>query len=90
MSLIIIGIGDADFGAMKDLDGDGGYGLSVGRFSAKRDIVQFVPFNDHRGNSTALAAEVLKELPDQICDYMMCGCFSDDLCLCLIVSATLC
>ena len=72
MSIIIIGIGDANFGAMHGLDGDGGYALSVGRKTAKRDIVQFVPFNEHR-NGPTLAAEVLKELPDQICEYMMCG-----------------
>lgn len=75
MSIIIIGIGEADFGAMHGLDSDGGNALSVGRKTAKRDIVQFVPFNEHRFGST-LAAEVLKELPDQICEYMMCdlGC----------------
>lgn len=86
MSIIIIGIGEADFDTMQGLDSDGGYALSVGHKSAKRDIVQFVPFNQHRGNSTALAAEVLKELPDQICEFMTCGCcFSECLCLLFIV-----
>jgi hypothetical protein len=45
----------------------------MGQPSLRADIVQFVPFNVFRGNGVALAAEVLKELPDQICDYMKCG-----------------
>lgn len=72
MSIIIIGIGDADFGAMEVLDADR-TGLRADGKTAARDIVQFVPFNVHKGNPTALASEVLKELPNQLCNYMMCG-----------------
>jgi copine 5/8/9 len=73
MSIIIIGIGNADFGVMNSFDSDG-TALAQGGAVAARDIVQFVPFNVFRGNGVALAAEVLKELPDQICDYMKCDC----------------
>jgi len=47
MSIIIIGIGNADFSSMDVLDGDGGLLRSRNnptRF-AQRDVVQFVPFN---------------------------------------------
>ena len=43
MSIIIVGVGDADFEAMDALDADGRL-LSIGRDRAQRDIVQFVPF----------------------------------------------
>ena len=43
MSIIIVGVGEADFGAMDDLDADDNL-LTDGRNRAQRDIVQFVPF----------------------------------------------
>ena len=43
MSIIIVGVGDADFDAMDALDADDRL-LSDGRRKAQRDIVQFVPF----------------------------------------------
>lgn len=43
MSIIIVGVGDADFDAMDALDADDRL-LSNGRDRAVRDIVQFVPF----------------------------------------------
>lgn len=45
LSIIIVGVGDADFGAMEELDGDVVRISSNGR-TAARDIVQFVPFRD--------------------------------------------
>lgn len=44
LSIIIVGIGKADFSNMNTLDGDNGLFDSNGR-KADRDIVQFVPFN---------------------------------------------
>ena len=45
MSIIIVGVGSADFGDMKVLDGDDGLlRASNGKYAA-RDIVQFVPFS---------------------------------------------
>lgn len=45
-SIIIIGVGDADFSAMEELDGDDGILRdSTGR-PARRDTVQFVEFRD--------------------------------------------
>ena len=69
LSIIIIGIGNADFGKMEYLDGDNGLVDSDGR-KAKRDLVQFVPFNKFKGNPAKLAESVLEELPMQLCEYM--------------------
>nr|XP_022302615.1 copine-8-like isoform X2 [Crassostrea virginica] len=75
MSIIIVGVGDADFTAMNILDGDD-VRVSYNGVNAERDIVQFVPFNDflNRGNmvlsQAALAKEVLAEIPEQFLSYM--------------------
>lgn len=68
-SIIIVGVGGADFSMMDALDGDDGLLRDDYGNRAKRDIVQFVRFNDciSRGN---LAEEVLKEVPEQVCSYM--------------------
>ncbi|XP_017555519.1 copine-8 isoform X1 [Pygocentrus nattereri] len=76
MSIIIVGVGSAEFDEMIELDGDEVRISSRGRF-AERDIVQFVPFRDyvdHRGNHilsmARLAKDVLAEIPDQFLHYM--------------------
>ncbi|XP_031656952.1 copine-8-like [Oncorhynchus mykiss] len=76
MSIIIVGVGPAEFNEMIELDGDEERISSQGRF-AERDIVQFVPFRDYidrRGNHilsmARLAKEVLAEIPDQFLSYM--------------------
>lgn len=43
-SIIIIGVGDADFDAMEELDGDGGLLRDNNGRACQRDIVQFVEF----------------------------------------------
>ena len=69
LSIIIIGIGNANFDNMDILDGDEGLWDASGR-KAQRDLVQFVPFNKFAGDPTALAAHVLEELPLQLTEYM--------------------
>jgi len=61
-SVIIIGVGGADFSMMEQLDGDE-QRLKSGNVFAVRDIVQFVRYLEcsQAGN---LAEQVLKELPD--------------------------
>lgn len=54
LSIIIVGVGNADFSNMNTLDGDNGLFNSKGQM-ANRDIVQFVPFNQVSGNSDLLA-----------------------------------
>mmetsp|Transcript_31054 Transcript_31054/g.28243 ORF Transcript_31054/g.28243 Transcript_31054/m.28243 type:complete len:80 (+) Transcript_31054:366-605(+) len=53
---------------MDTLDGDSGLYNSRGE-KAKRDLVQFVPFRNFKGNQTALAKAVLAEVPEQLVDY---------------------
>lgn len=62
-SIIIIGVGNADFDAMEELDGDGALLRDNNGRACQRDIVQFVEFREcvKRGN---LAEEVLREVPD--------------------------
>ena len=54
---------------MDELDGDEGYLRDITGKAVERDIVQFVGFNDAMkwGNLSEL---VLKEIPDQVCQYM--------------------
>lgn len=49
LSIIIVGIGNADFNNMEALDGDSGLRNSKGQ-SALRDLVQFVPFRQFKGD----------------------------------------
>uniref|UniRef100_A0A672IL33 Copine-3 n=1 Tax=Salarias fasciatus TaxID=181472 RepID=A0A672IL33_SALFA len=67
MSIIIVGVGGADFSAMEFLDGDDGILRGATGEAAMRDIVQFVPFRQFQNAGTAaLAQSVLAELPDQV------------------------
>ncbi|CAM4635963.1 unnamed protein product [Leuciscus chuanchicus] len=70
MSVIIVGIGSADFSDMQMLDGDDGILRSPKGEPVLRDIVQFVPFRNFKHASpTALAKSVLAEVPNQVVDY---------------------
>lgn len=79
LSIIIVGIGDANFAAMETLDSDD-YDLVDGMGqTAKRDIAQFVRLNDFKEegpdgrivtNVEKLAEDVLAEVPDQLVGYM--------------------
>jgi hypothetical protein len=63
LSIVIVGIGNADFSAMQFLDDfqtQGGGG---------RDICQFVEFSRHASNKTSLTQATLEEIPDQVVDY---------------------
>ncbi|KAK7199520.1 Copine [Novymonas esmeraldas] len=67
LSIVIIGIGRADFSSMEQLDGDGGVLRDRSRRASRRDVVQFVPFNQFEGRDPAkLAAAVLQEVPKQV------------------------
>ena len=75
LSIIIVGVGQADFSAMDELDADT-VPLSYNGIYAARDIVQFVPFRNfqHVKDSNMarvyLASEVLAEIPTQLVEYM--------------------
>jgi hypothetical protein len=71
VSVVIIGIGDEDFGLMKILDADDQklYSTDEHKF-AERDIVQFVPFNKYKHRPLSeLAAETLAEIPREVVSY---------------------
>ncbi len=66
LSIVIIGVGDADFTAMDALDGDD---IPLSRTRC-RDIVQFVPFREYQGKPDMLVSKVLEEIPKQLVEYM--------------------
>ncbi|KVH92235.1 C2 calcium-dependent membrane targeting [Cynara cardunculus var. scolymus] len=71
LSILIVGVGNADFKTMEILDGDNGQRLesSTGRV-ATRDNVQFVPMRDvHRGE-ISMVQGLLEELPGQFLTYV--------------------
>ena len=79
ISIVIVGIGNANFAAMRELDGDDIRVSSRGRY-ADRDIVQFVQFQnfcktvglggEEQVNEEELAKAILEEIPDQLCHFM--------------------
>ena len=69
LSVIIVGVGNADFKQMDELDADKGGLMNSQGTSCKRDIVQFVPMNKYKNNMSLLSSEVLKEIPTQFLSY---------------------
>ncbi|MEQ2181751.1 hypothetical protein GOODEAATRI_014724, partial [Goodea atripinnis] len=84
LSIIIVGVGNADFTDMQILDGDDGVLRSPKGEPVLRDIVQFVPFRDFKtvsvslhlsfilcesASPAALAKCVLAEVPGQVVEY---------------------
>eukprot|EP01031_Cornospumella_fuschlensis_P028727 gene28727-34679_t len=80
MSVIIMGVGAANFGDMRELDGDDapakgpgkkGRGLlKHGGKTAERDIVQFVGLQENLSQGLVVVAQqLLAELPNQVLDY---------------------
>ena len=74
LSIIIVGIGNEDFDFMETLDGDENPLINSQGVKRKRDIVQFIKFNNFKNNNalnvgTDFAEEILKEIPKQIDEY---------------------
>ena len=74
LSIIIVGIGNEDFSFMDKLDGDEVPLVNSQGVKRKRDIVQFIRFNNFKKNNAInvgndFAEEVLKEIPTQIEEY---------------------
>jgi len=69
LSVIIIGVGRADFTTMNVLDADDNPLVDSRGVKAVRDLVQFVPFLKYESNPEKLAQEVLAEIPRQIVEY---------------------
>jgi len=62
LSVVIVGIGNAEFHAMQFLDD-----LDVK--PPARDITQFVEFQKHKNSKYSAAGATLEEIPDQLVDY---------------------
>lgn len=62
LSIVIVGIGDADFDGMEFLDEHNA------RREGGRDITKFVRFSDYK-SFNALTEAVLDEIPQQLVDY---------------------
>jgi hypothetical protein len=70
LSIIIVGVGNADFTAMDRLDADDEPLRDTRGRVAQRDIVQFVPFSQFKAaGSERLAMEVLAEVPGQVISF---------------------
>lgn len=61
LSIVIVGIGQADFSAMQFLDDH----------SSDIDITQFVIFDQHKHSSTSLTKATLDEIPSQLESYFI-------------------
>ena len=69
ISVIIVGIGNGDFGSMDVLDADENPLFDRKGTKADRDLVQFVPFNRYKNDPPKLAEQVLEEIPRQVVEY---------------------
>lgn len=70
ISILIVGVGTEDFTCMHVLDSDGQIMRNSKGHVAKRDIVQFVDYSKFKHRTLDdLVAEVLKEVPKQICTF---------------------
>jgi len=69
ISIIIVGIGNADFSKMDALDADE-HGLTNSKGQrATRDIVQFVPMNQYKASLAELSRQTLMEVPKGFLSY---------------------
>lgn len=69
LSVVIIGVGSEDFGKMHSLDSSNGL-LKRGNEFAAREFVQFVPYQDFKGDLSVLAERVLGGIPEQVLSYI--------------------
>ncbi len=76
LSILIVGVGAADFTQMEALDGDKKRLARAGRV-ARRDIVQFVALRDFMQNGAltldsgaAVSRALLSEIPQQLLEFM--------------------
>lgn len=69
-SILIVGVGEADFSKMKQLDNDKGKLTNIKHEKMVRDCVQFVEFRKWQDDEVQLKNQLLMELPRQIEEYM--------------------
>ena len=64
LSVVIVGVGNADFSRMQSLD-------DMELQPPARDITQFVELNKHMHDKSSLTASTLDEIPNQLVDYFV-------------------
>ena len=69
LSVIIVGIGNADFSKMVALDGNDTPLMSSQKIKGLRDIVQFIQYNNYKNNEQKMTREILEEIPKQMIEY---------------------
>ncbi|KAF0891980.1 hypothetical protein E2562_011356 [Oryza meyeriana var. granulata] len=71
LSILVVGVGGADFKEMEFLDPNKGERLesSTGRV-ASRDMIQFAPMKDVHGSGISTIQSLLAEIPGQFMTYM--------------------
>uniref|UniRef100_A0A0E0K0E7 VWFA domain-containing protein n=1 Tax=Oryza punctata TaxID=4537 RepID=A0A0E0K0E7_ORYPU len=71
LSILVVGVGGADFKEMEFLDPNKGERLesSTGRV-ASRDMIQFAPMKDAHGSGISTVQSLLAEIPGQFMTYM--------------------
>ena len=69
LSIIIVGVGNADFSQMVILDGNEIPLVSSKNVQWLRDDVQFIHFNEFRNDEKRLSKEILEEIPRQIIEF---------------------
>ncbi|KNC82031.1 hypothetical protein SARC_05668 [Sphaeroforma arctica JP610] len=69
ISIVIVGVGSADFSSMDKLDADVTPLIDTKGKTMIRDTVQFVPFRQFT-NMNDIAEATLREIPDQVVSYM--------------------
>ena len=71
VSIIIVGLGDGDFGNMIELEGDNYPVTNSQGVQVVREIVQFVNYNEEKASGYyKLSEDVLKRIPDEISSYL--------------------
>ena len=78
LSVIIIGIGDADFSKMVELDGNDIPLVSKQGIKWCRDIVQFIQYDKYKNNENILTKEILEEIPRQLMEYYLQNNYNPD------------
>ena len=71
ISIILVGIGDNDFGALEKLDGDKKWLRNSKKKLTKRDIVNFVDFGESYENLDRFGRKLLEEFPEQFMSYKL-------------------
>jgi hypothetical protein len=79
ISVIIVGMGNANFDDMETLDADQNVLTDASGRNAARDIIQFVKFEDMTELASVEVAEnILLEVPHHFVDYMVLRAVNDE------------